>query len=155
LIVGLIADTHDDIAPWADVLPKVAKAFEGVGLILHCGDLTTLRVLDDLEGIAPVLAVRTSNDPEPEPQRLIEGPRVVETDGLVIGLVRSLGEEEPGSVFGQSVDVIVYGGSHKAVIDTREGILLVNPGSPTLAEEVTVAFLDTAARPPRAEIVPL
>ncbi|HEV8064883.1 MAG TPA: metallophosphoesterase family protein [Acidimicrobiales bacterium] len=155
MLIGLIADTHDAIGPWSGVLPKVAETFAGVGLILHCGDLTTSRVLDDLATIADVVAVRSDNDPAADPPRLLEGPQVVEIGGVVIGLVNWLGESEPADVFGRRVDVVVHGGSHRAEITHAGGTVLVNPGSPTLADEVTVALLDTAWRPPKVEIVTL
>ena len=52
--VGLIADTHDEKVDWATLQPAVARAFDGVGLVLLCGDLQTLGVLDRLEELAPV-----------------------------------------------------------------------------------------------------
>ena len=155
MAIGLISDTHDDIAPWPDVLPKVVKAFDGVELILHCGDLTTLQVLDDLANIAPVVAVRSPADPDPQPPRLIDGPYVLEVGGVLTGLINSLGEQDPDRLFGRSVNVIVHGGTHEARVEIRGGVLLVNPGSPTLANEVTVGVLDTRSRPPKADIVPM
>jgi uncharacterized protein len=153
MLIGLISDTHDAIAPWTDVLPKVAKAFDGVKLILHCGDLTTSQVLDDLAAIAEVVAVRSSNDPDPDPPRLLDSPHVVEVDGVAIGMVSWLGEQDPAVLFGRSVDVVVHGGRHRAEIQQEGDILLVNPGSPTLADEVAVAVLETKVKPPRAEII--
>ena len=82
--IGLIADTHDELVAWDEVLARVAVAFDGVELILHCGDLTTMRALDDLAGLAPVVAVRSDADPPPAPPRLLDGPHVldaVERDG--------------------------------------------------------------------------
>jgi putative phosphoesterase len=142
--IGLVADTHDEIAPYDAVADKLAGAFDGVELILHCGDLTTTGVLDRLGELAPVVAVRSANDPSPEPPRLVEGPHILEVGGLVIGLVNTLGDADPGELFGRPVDVVVHGGTHAASIERTGGVLRVNPGSPTLAEEVTVAVLDIA-----------
>jgi uncharacterized protein len=155
MTIGLISDTHDDVAPWAEVLPKVANAFDGVELILHCGDLTTLQVLNDLAEIAPVVAVRSSADPASQPPRLVDGPHVLNAGGVVIGLVNSLGDHDPTELFDRPVDVVVHGGTHEASVEMRRGVLFVNPGSPTLANQVTVALVDTQSRPPRAEIIPI
>ncbi len=152
--IGLIADTHDEAVPWDRVHNKVSEAFEGVELILHCGDLTTLHVLDRLGSIAPVIAVRSPGDPQAVPGRLFDGPHVLERDGKVIGLVNALGEDGPNP-FGRPVDVIVHGGTHVASIDSNGVILLVNPGSPTLAERVTVGLLETGPDHTEAVIVPL
>jgi len=154
--VGLIGDTHDDIAPWQDVLSKVAPVFDGVDLILHCGDLTTTGVLDDLAQIAPVVAVRSQVDPAAEPPRLVEGPHFIESEGTRIGLVNTLGDHDPETLFSQRIDVLVHGGTHEASIEHRGPLLLVNPGSPSLAQQVTVAILTTAGpSTPSATIVPL
>lgn len=154
LRVGLIADTHDEVVPWDRVQSQVAEAFSGVSLILHCGDLTTTGVLDRLEAIAPIVAVRSGGDPPPAPPRLLDGPQVLEAGGVAIGLVHTLPED--GDVaFGRAVSVVVHGGTHEASIEEREGILYVNPGSPTLADEVSVGVLQLDAGPPTATIVRL
>ena len=155
MLIGLIADTHDEIAPWSDVFPKVAQAFAGVEAILHCGDITTHRVLDDLANVARVVAVRSAADPQADPPRLLDGPTVLEMNGLVIGLVTSLVDQDPDSLFDRPIDVLVHGGTHEPSSETRDGVLHVNPGSPTLASETTVAVLDTATTPPEATIIRL
>jgi uncharacterized protein len=152
--IGVIADTHDDVVPWDQVHAKVAEAFDGVELILHCGDLRTFGVLDRLGEISPVVAVRSAGDPLPEPPRLFDGPHVVETGDAVVGLVNVLGDD-PAKAFGRPVDVIVHGGTHAASIEDSGPVLMVNPGSPTLADQPTVAVIDTGGARPKATIVPL
>jgi uncharacterized protein len=152
--IGLIADTHDQVVPWDSVHPAIVHAFAGVELILHCGDLTTTAVLDRLEEIAPVVSVRSANDPLAEPPRLLDGPHVLERDGTTIGLVCVLGDDTTEAL-GRAVDVVVHGGTHVASIDQRGSVLLVNPGSPTLADERTVAILDLGESPLQARIVAL
>ena len=54
--LGIISDTH--IPGGAPEVPtQVIKAFKGVDLILHAGNIYTSDVLDWLEQIAPVKAV--------------------------------------------------------------------------------------------------
>ena len=60
--IGLISDTHS-AGSGKDLPSQVLHAFEGVDLILHCADLECLGVLDVLESVAPVLAVRGSDAP--------------------------------------------------------------------------------------------
>src|SRR5262245_15611481 len=59
--VVVLADTH---APrrWKTSPPAVAACLRDAGLILHAGDVCTARVLDELAGYAPVLAVKGNND---------------------------------------------------------------------------------------------
>ena len=48
MLIGLISDTH--IPDRARELPKnVISSFENVDLILHAGDLTSTKVIDELE----------------------------------------------------------------------------------------------------------
>jgi putative phosphoesterase len=61
LRVGLVADTH--VGEFIERLPGwVPEALEGCDLLLHAGDLSVPGVLDDLEAIAPVRAVRGDHD---------------------------------------------------------------------------------------------
>lgn len=53
--IGLIADTHSQTEGWIDLPDSVLRAFEGLDLILHLGDAGDWRVLDRLQGIAPVI----------------------------------------------------------------------------------------------------
>jgi putative phosphoesterase len=151
--IGLLGDTHDAIAPFEGVRDRVAEAFQGAELILHCGDLTTTGVLDALELIAPVVAVRSASDPPAAPPRLVDGPLVLELGGLSVGLVNTLGDAGPEELFGRAVDVVVHGGTHEASIVESAKLLSVNPGSPTLADAVTVAVLDIEAPRATATIV--
>ncbi len=93
--VGLISDTHS--AGSGQDLPKqVFQALAGVDLILHCGDLECLGVLDSLETVAPVLAVRGYEDPTEEGDRLATTTRVVPLEGVNIGIVHDIQWPTPG-----------------------------------------------------------
>jgi putative phosphoesterase len=148
--IGLIADTHDEIVDWSDFQESVAKAFAGVGLILHCGDLTAYPVLDALEQIAPVRAVRSPGDPDVAPPRLIDGPRFVEVSGHLICLQNVLDETTTGDA-----TTVVHGGTHQPSLEERDGSLFVNPGSPTLSEQRSVAILEVVGDTMQGRIVEL
>ena len=61
MLIGLISDTH--IPDRAKEIPeKVFEAFSEVDLIMHAGDLTSPKVIDDLEQIAPVMAIQGNMD---------------------------------------------------------------------------------------------
>ena len=135
MLIGLISDTH--IPDRARILPqKVIDAFNGVDLILHAGDLTSTDVIDELEGIAPVFAVQGNMD------RVngIDLPKakIIEIEGLKIGMVH--GEVYPRADTQQllylakelDADILVSGHSHQPKIEQKEGVLLLNPGSPVV-----------------------
>ena len=56
--IGIISDTHGLLRP------EVIRALEGCEAILHGGDINRQEILDRLEDIAPVHAVRGNNDKE-------------------------------------------------------------------------------------------
>ena len=39
-------------------------------------------------------------------------------------------------VFGAPIDIVVFGHTHYAVVQKHQGVLVVNPGSPTLPRQV-------------------
>ena len=54
--IGIVSDTHGLLRP------EVIKALEGCEVILHGGDINRQEIMDDLERIAHVYAVRGNND---------------------------------------------------------------------------------------------
>lgn len=162
--IGLIADTH--IPEAGEHIPdEVYKAFKGVDMILHGGDTHVIEVLDWLETIAPLLCARGNGDyphhNNANRPGLPEDPRVqhthtLEVEGINIGLIHGfpLPHELPYRTqeellemhFDCDLDVIVCGDTHEARIDTYPGLTIINPGSPTLPNQIkglgTVAFLD-------------
>jgi len=81
--IGLIADSH--VGEYLEVMPDwVFQALSDCDLILHAGDLSVPGVLDDLEELAPVLAVRGDHDRDAE---LLPESLVVSVHGWRIGLV--------------------------------------------------------------------
>lgn len=133
MLLGVIADTHIPAA--APRIPDdVLAAFEGVDLILHAGDLVSPAVIEELASVAPVEAVAGNMD-SPEVRRLLPAEKIVRAGGHRIGLVHGAGpvasivERVRGTFDG--VSVIVFGHSHTPLVRELEGVLLMNPGSPT------------------------
>lgn len=132
--VGLISDTH--IPARAKAVPKkVFEVFNGVSLILHAGDLTQLSVVDELEQLAPVVAVCGNMDRYEVREKL---PRMnsVEVYKWKIGVIHN-----PGIFMGMKrmktiarengFSVLVFGHTHRPTLKQEEGVLFINPGSPT------------------------
>jgi putative phosphoesterase len=132
--VGLIADTH--VPARASCIPKkVFQIFENVNFIVHAGDLVQLNVIDDLEQIAPVLAVHGNMDGL-EVTGALPKINALKIYGWKIGVMH-----DPKTLFGRGkmreiakengFDVLVYGHTHNASVKWEDHILYVNPGSPT------------------------
>ena len=123
MLVGLISDTHGLLRP------EVAEVFDGVDMILHAGDVGSRDVLDGLERIAPVTAVRGNVDiglDLPELARLeLAGVHVVVVHGdrLASRTPEKVAEAHPGA------DLVVFGHSHRPLVCRVGDVLVVNPGT--------------------------
>jgi putative phosphoesterase len=147
MCIGLIADTHGHLDP------RVAPAFVGVDLILHAGDVGSAHVLEALREIAEVQAVAGNNDVHlaalglPTHVDLRAGDREIH-------LVHRLVDAAPH----ESTDIVVFGHSHKSLVEERDGRLYVNPGAAGRVgfhREVTVGLLRIVRGVARTEIVSL
>jgi len=91
-------------------------------------------VLRELEALAPVEAVHGNMD-EPALRQELPERRVVEVDGLRIGLVhipgRRPGREERLRSWFPGCAAIVYGHTHLPQVEQHAGVWILNPGSPT------------------------
>ncbi len=133
-MVGLISDTH--VPARARCIPKmVFKIFENVDFIVHAGDLVELAVIDELEQLAPVLAVHGNMD-GPEVSGALPKMNSLKISGWKIGVMH-----DPSTLFGMGkmreiarqngFNVFVYGHTHNSGIKWEGKTLYINPGSPT------------------------
>ncbi len=132
--VGLISDTH--VPKRARCIPKrVFEIFEKVDYIIHAGDLVELAVVDELEQIAPVLAVRGNMDglevadalPRFNSMKVFDWKIGVAHDQNFLFESNKMSELAQENGF----NVFVYGHTHIASIKWAGKILYINPGSPT------------------------
>lgn len=115
--------------------------------------------IKELGSYAPVHAVRGNLDP-PE----AELPETVEPDlgGVRIAMIHDSGRKEGrrkrlARRFPQA-RVVVFGHSHIPLLEDEDGLMLLNPGSPTdkrRQPEYTFALLTLEGGSTRAEIVTL
>jgi putative phosphoesterase len=132
--VGLISDTH--IPKRAQCIPKrVFEIFEKADYIIHAGDLVELAVVDELDQIAPVLAVSGNSDglevtnvlPKLDSLKVFDWKIGVMHDQNLLYSSDKMNEIAKENGF----SVIVYGHTHVANIKWEGKILFINPGSPT------------------------
>ena len=123
-VIGVISDTHG-------MLPDSAlEAFADVDAIVHAGDVGDGFVLDLLEGIARVIAVRGNN-------RYASEARLPIVANVKLGGVRVIVAHRASDLTGAfdpvvaGVAVAVHGHSHVPEIEVCDGVLWVNPGSPS------------------------
>jgi hypothetical protein len=135
--IGLVSDTH--FPRFGRALPRALEdglRAARVSRILHMGDLTDVLAIPLFEAIAPFDAIAGNNDPE-EVWARYGRRKVVTIDGVRIGLVhgdagRGNAHENAIAAFdGEPADVILYGHSHRPLVERRGTQIVANPGSPT------------------------
>ncbi len=116
--IGIISDTHGMLRP------EVLDALKGSSMILHGGDINKQEVLDELEEIAPVFAVRGNADKEwaEHIPYLLD----FETGGLHICMAHKK-KDLPEDL--SKYDLVVFGHSHKYEESRYGKTVLLNPGS--------------------------
>ena len=120
-LIGVISDTHGLMRP------EVAGAFKGAHLIIHAGDIGGADVLDQLGSMAPVVAVRGNNDKD-RWARAIPETELIEIGKLRILILHDV-KELPFRPADRHIHIVISGHSHRPLIDRRDGILFLNPGS--------------------------
>ena len=116
-------------------LPEACLRVLGkASLALHVGDVTTAPVLEELSGLAAVEAVLGNMD-APELRAVLPDRRVVEAEGVRIGLVHdagpSAGRHERLAGWFADCDLVAYGHTHLPEVARHGSLWVVNPGSPT------------------------
>jgi uncharacterized protein len=123
IIIGLVSDTHGLLRN------SVFAALAGVSQILHAGDVGGRDVLHALESIAPVLAVYGNVDPL---DGLLPQEIALDAGGLSIHVSHGheLGSPTPAKLLSRySADVLIFGHTHRALVEREGKRLVVNPGA--------------------------
>ncbi len=121
MVIGVISDTH------GLVRPEVVSAFRSCQLIIHAGDMGSSDVIDKFEELAPVVAVRGNTDkgewagkfPLTETVMLGNKHFYILHDLSKLDLVPRIA----------GFDAVISGHTHKPLVERREGVLFLNPGS--------------------------
>ena len=172
--IGFLADTHSMKADGSDLPDTVLKAFKGVDRIVHLGDIGRKAILDRLAEVAPVwIQSEDRKGYVPLATKVATPVKVAEDGGAKCGLIMNLAQPDKKISVGDplgfdapldkllhrrfkdDVQVVAFGGTHVPYNATHDGVLFVNPGSPTMTDKgapATVAVL-TLGPKPKAKIV--
>jgi putative phosphoesterase len=148
--IGLISDTHGLLRQ------EALRALEGSELIIHAGDVGKPEIIDSLQEIAPVVAVRGNVDTESWASALPE-TEVVTTGAATIYVLHDVHalDLNPAAA---GFHIVVSGHSHKPARTESGGILYINPGSAgprRFQLPVTIARLDLAQKPWNVDFINL
>jgi putative phosphoesterase len=119
--IGLISDTHDLLRP------EALKSLQGSDFIIHAGDICDVAVLEQLSALAPVTAVRGNNDRGAWAGAIPE-TNVLEVGTTLLYVIHNIDELDidPGAA---GFHAVVYGHSHRPLVEEKHGVLFINPGS--------------------------
>ncbi len=145
--IGVISDTHGMLRP------EALAALKGVSAILHAGDVGKFEVLEGLKAIAPVTAVRGNVDSGAWSLKLPlrETARFEEMNIYMLHDIHELDIDLKAAGF----QVVVYGHSHLAKIETRNEVLYINPGTAgpkRFTMPVTLIIMDIVGKSVKARI---
>ena len=116
--LAILSDTHGLLRP------EVAEHLKTADAILHGGDVNKPGIVDQLKQYAPLYVVRGNNDKEWAEQ--IPHDLTITLGGVTFYLVHNK-KEVPADLTG--IDAVVFGHSHKYLLEERDGVLWLNPGS--------------------------
>ena len=119
--IGLISDTHGLLRP------EALAALADSDLLIHAGDIGKPEVVAALKKIAPLVAIKGNNDTDSWARRLPETKKII-LGALKLYVIHNVKELsfDPAA---RGFRVVISGHSHKPVIQTKDNVLFVNPGS--------------------------
>ena len=149
-LVGVISDTHGLLRP------EAVAALKGADLIIHAGDVGAPDVIDALRKLAPTFVVRGNVD-KADWASALPATADVEVGGFLFHVLHDIAELDldPAAV---GYAAVVYGHSHQPSIETRDGVLFLNPGSAgprRFRLPVSIARVSVSGGKLRSEIVEL
>jgi uncharacterized protein len=132
--IAFTSDTH--LPRGARRLPDAClELLRSCDLILHAGDFSSAETLEEIEGLGPPVAAVHGNVDSAELRLRLPERRVVEAEGVRIGMVHEAGPSRGRlgrlrAMF-PDADAAVFGHSHLPLHEERDGFQIFNPGSPT------------------------
>jgi putative phosphoesterase len=132
--IVVISDSHTDSI---DNLPsQVLDEISGADMIIHAGDFTGKRLVDELRKIGPFRGVYGNID-GPDVRKELPAIDIVQALDFKIGVNHPAEGGSPHTLEQRlrpkfpGVQAIIHGHSHKTKNDFRDGVLWFNPGSAT------------------------
>jgi putative phosphoesterase len=134
LTIGVISDTHIYTHSSRELHPALIRFFRraNVGLMVHLGDVNSRSVLDEIADIAPLIAVHGNNDDE-ELQVVLPRTTRFSVGRFTFGVIHGHGgrsaRDEAIKRWVGKVDCVLFGHSHKPLLEKIDETILFNPGS--------------------------
>lgn len=119
--IGILSDTHGLLRP------EVVSAISDCDMIIHAGDVGDPSILEKLEKIAPVHAVKGNMD-QGEWAETLPLTEVVEVHKHFVYILHEIVDLDLDPAAGK-FEMVIFGHSHKAELKEKKSVLYLNPGS--------------------------
>ncbi len=133
--IGVISDTHI-----GEDLNKLNAFLDihmvDIDMLIHAGDYKSIDVIQTLKDYKRFVGVWGNVDND-DIRECINEKEIIEIEDYRIGIFHGHGSKKTtidrvyDAFDGENVDIIIFGHSHQPIIKTKNGILMLNPGSPT------------------------
>ncbi|MCQ4315684.1 metallophosphoesterase [Stutzerimonas zhaodongensis] len=148
--IGIISDTHGLLRP------EALAALQGCERLIHAGDIGKPQVLEALEELATLDAIRGNVD---SGDWAVAIPETLDLriGGLRVYIIHDVKTMEIDPV-AEGIDVVISGHSHQPKIEQVNDVLYLNPGSAGRRRfklPISLALLDIEDGQPRAQLVTL
>lgn len=104
-------------------------------LVLHAGDFVSAQILEALQKLGPPVTAVCGNMDEQALKQTLPKQRVVEVEGVQIGMVHDPGPRERRearlAARFEDCGAVVYGHTHVPQVERFQHLWVLNPGSPT------------------------
>jgi putative phosphoesterase len=154
MLIAVLSDTHGLLRP--ELLTALRDPAHPLDHILHAGDIGDPAILTALRQIAPVTAIRGNIDTS-GPCAQLPATEALELAGSLLYMLHSLDDLDLNPA-AAGIAAVIYGHSHKPAIESRNGVLYLNPGSAgprRFSLPITFARLRLQDTQPTAKIIPL
>lgn len=146
--LALVGDTH--LPRGRRRLPDACiERLRAADLVIHTGDFSTAAAYEEIAGIAQELVAVHGNVDDAELRRRLPRRRLIEVDGVRIGLIHDAGPAGGRLARMQrefpDADAVVFGHSHLPLHQGDAAFQIFNPGSPTERRRSPVHTMGLAA----------
>lgn len=148
--IGIISDTHGLLRP------EALAALQGCERLIHAGDIGKPQVLEALEELSTLDAIRGNVD-SGDWAAAIPETLDLRIGGLRVYVTHDVKTMEIDPV-AEGIDVVISGHSHQPKIEQVNDVLYLNPGSAGRRRfklPISLALLDIEDGQPRAQLVTL
>ncbi len=127
--IGVLSDTHSRELP-----THLIETLQGLNLdlIIHCGDYTGKKVVEQLNATRKFVGVAGNMDP-PEIHQILKKKEILEVEGKRVGIFHGYGfftdEKLINEFKNEAIDLYVYGHTHELRKEIKGGVYYINPGA--------------------------